>query len=46
MASGLTAVSDVRAEYVSEADLVVVWEGQLLARRSLRTEDGRPLRVI
>jgi hypothetical protein len=30
----------------SEADLAVVWEGQLLARRSLRTEDGRPLRVI
>ncbi len=44
--SGLTRVADVRREYVSEADLVVVWEGQLLARRSLRTEDGRPLRVI
>ena len=25
---------------------MVVWEGQLLARRSLRTEDGQPLRVI
>ena len=46
MANGLTGVADGRREYLSEADLVVVWEGQLLARRSLRTEDGRPLRVI
>ncbi len=46
MVGGLTRVADVRREYVSEADLAVVWEGQLLARRSLRTEDGRPLRVI
>lgn len=36
----------MRREYYSEADLAVVWEAQLLARRSLRTEDGRPLRVI
>ncbi len=46
MAGGVTRVADVRREYVSEADLAVVWEGQLLARRSLRTEDGQPLRVI
>lgn len=39
-------VADVQREYVSEADLAVVWEGQLLARRLLRTEDGEPLRVI
>ncbi|MCH7953330.1 MAG: DUF2851 family protein, partial [Chloroflexi bacterium] len=42
----MTRVADVRREYVSEADLSVVWEGQLLARKSLRTEDGQPLRVI
>ncbi|MCI0784340.1 MAG: DUF2851 family protein [Chloroflexi bacterium] len=46
MAAGVTRVADVRREYVSEADLSVVWEGQLLARKSLRTEDGQPLRVI
>lgn len=32
--------------YASEAELSAVWAGQLLARRSLRTEDGAPLRVI
>ena len=42
----MTRVADGRREYASEADLAVVWQGQLLARRSLRTEDGRPLRVI
>lgn len=46
MAGRVTRVADVRREYLSEADLAVVWEGQLLARRSLRTDDGRPLRVI
>ena len=46
MASGLTRVADGRREYFLESDLAAVWEGQLLARRSLRTEDGRPLRVI
>ena len=46
VAAGVTRVADVRREYVSEADLSVVWEGQLLARKSLRTEDGQPLRVI
>ena len=46
MTGTLTAVCDERREYVAETDLVAVWEGQLLARRSLRTEDGRPLRVI
>ncbi len=46
MVSGVARVADGRREYVLEADLAVVWEGQLLARRSLRTEDGEPLRVI
>jgi len=46
MVIGVRRVADGRCEYVSEADLSVVWEGQLLARRSLRTEDGEPLRVI
>jgi hypothetical protein len=42
-------ICEARTEYapaLSEADLSAIWAGQLFRRRSLRTEDGAPLRVV